>query len=73
MHAYVRHPLYSGTLLFVWSIFVGYPYMNNLISCAAMTIYTLIGIYFEEKKLVKEYGPAYNAYRAKVPALIPKL
>lgn len=73
MHAYVRHPLYSGTLLFVWSIFVGYPYMNNLISCVAMTVYTLIGIYFEEKKLVKEYGAAYNAYRANVPALIPKL
>ena len=26
MHAYVRHPLYFGTLLFIWALFLGYPY-----------------------------------------------
>jgi len=72
LHAYIRHPLYAGTLLFVWAIFFGYPYLSNLISCACITIYTLIGIYFEEKKLVKEYGDSYRSYRAQVPALIPK-
>jgi len=73
LHAYVRHPLYAGTLLFVWGIFVGYPYTSNLISCACITIYTLIGIYFEEKKLVREYGAVYLEYRKKVPMLIPGL
>ena len=71
MHAYVRHPLYSGTILFVWGIFLGYPYWNNLISCICLTLYTVIGMYFEEKKLVIEYGEAYQNYQAKVPALMP--
>lgn len=71
MHAYVRHPLYFGTLLFVWGIFMGYPYWNNLVSCICLTLYTLIGIYFEEKKLELEYGDVYKKYHVIVPALFP--
>ena len=71
MHAYVRHPLYSGTLLFIWAIFFAYPYLNNLISCICITAYTLVGMYFEEKKLVGEYGQAYKEYQKNVPGLLP--
>jgi protein-S-isoprenylcysteine O-methyltransferase Ste14 len=73
MHQYVRHPLYFGTLLFVWAVFLGYPYMNNLVSCICITLYIWIGIWFEEKKLLLEYGEAYRDYRQRVPALLPKL
>ena len=71
MHTYVRHPLYTGTLLFVWAIYLYAPYWNNLISCICITLYTLIGMYFEEKKLVVEYGDAYVEYQKQVPALLP--
>jgi len=71
MNAYVRHPLYFGTILFAWGVFLGYPYWNNLVSCICLTVYTLTGIYFEEKKLVVEYGEAYKKYKAKVPKLLP--
>ncbi|MCW3087124.1 MAG: hypothetical protein JWQ78_510 [Sediminibacterium sp.] len=71
MHRYVRHPLYSGTLLFVWAIFFGYPYLNNLISCICMSLYTVTGMYFEEKKLVLEFGEPYQEYQKTVPALVP--
>jgi protein-S-isoprenylcysteine O-methyltransferase Ste14 len=71
LHAYVRHPLYTGTIVFIWGVFLGYPYMNNLVSAICLTIYTLIGIYFEEKKLVVEYGEQYKQYQAKVPVLLP--
>ena len=71
MHKYVRHPLYSGTLLFVWSIFLYTPYWHNLISCIGITLYTLAGIFFEEKKLVVEYGDAYVKYQKTVPGLLP--
>lgn len=71
MHAYVRHPLYFGTLVFVWAIFFGYPSLNNLISCICITGYTWVGMFFEEKKLVGKYGQAYKEYQNKVPGLLP--
>lgn len=73
MHQYVRHPLYFGTLLFAWAVFFWDPYMNNLVSCICITLYTWIGTWFEEKKLLREYGEAYREYRQKVPALLPHL
>jgi protein-S-isoprenylcysteine O-methyltransferase Ste14 len=72
LHKYIRHPLYSGTLLFVWGLFLMFPYLSNLIAAVALTIYVLIGISFEEKKLFIEYGEAYRVYSKKVPKLIPR-
>ena len=73
IHKYVRHPLYLGTLLFTWGLYFIYPFLNNLIAVVAITIYVLVGIKLEEKKLVKEFGNDYTVYIKKVPALIPKL
>ena len=73
IHKYVRHPLYLGTLLFVWGLFFIFPLLNNLIAVVAITVYVLVGIKFEEKKLIKEFGNDYEEYIKKVPGLIPKL
>ena len=71
VHAYVRHPLYLGTLATLWSIFLFFPLLNNLLACGAITLYTLIGIRLEEKKLLAEFGEEYAAYRERTPMLIP--
>lgn len=71
LHKYVRHPLYLGTLLFVWGIFSYFPMLNNLIACGVMTIYVLIGIMLEEEKLIIEYGQQYVDYKENVPKLFP--
>ncbi len=71
LHKWVRHPLYTGTLLLVWCIFLWNPSLANLISAACITLYTRIGIYFEEKKLVQLFGEEYIVYASKVPMLIP--
>lgn len=73
MHRYVRHPLYLGTLLLIWAIFLFFPLLGNLLSCIMITIYTLIGIRFEEQKLLRVFGSAYASYRKKTPMLIPRL
>jgi protein-S-isoprenylcysteine O-methyltransferase Ste14 len=73
LYKYVRHPLYSATLGFVWSIFLYSPMLSNLISCICITVYTIAGIYLEEKKLVREFGESYLHYRSNTPMLIPKL
>lgn len=70
---YVRHPIYSGTILFIWGLFLSDSLMRTLVMAAGITLYTLIGIYFEEKKLVAEFGDAYREYSRRVPMLLPKL
>lgn len=71
IHRFVRHPLYCGTLLFVWGLFIIFPMLNNLLAVLLLTLYVWVGIGFEEKKLVKEFGKRYVDYMALVPKLIP--
>lgn len=73
LHQVVRHPLYLGTLLFIWSLFVLFPFLNNLIACIVITAYTIIGIRLEERKLLNEFGENYRQYSRKVPMLIPRI
>jgi protein-S-isoprenylcysteine O-methyltransferase Ste14 len=71
LHTYVRHPLYAGTLLFIWALLLSFPLLSNLIACVVITVYTLIGIKIEEEKLVIEFGEAYRHYASSTPMLIP--
>ena len=73
IHGVVRHPLYFGTLLFVWGSFLIFPTLANLIACVVIHGYVLIGIKWEEKKLLLEFGDEYRSYALKVPGLIPRI
>lgn len=68
---FIRHPLYTFGLLILWLS----PSMtiNAFTVYAAFTIYILIGIYFEERKLLREFGQEYARYRSVTPMLIPTL
>lgn len=67
----VRHPMMTGILISLWSA----PEMTvgRLVLNLAMTGYILVGVYFEERTLVKDLGAEYEAYRQTTPALIPGL
>jgi len=69
LYQWVRHPLYTAGLLFIWLT----PVMskNTLFVCGALTIYIIAGIYFEERRLEREFGTAYEEYKASTPMLIP--
>lgn len=71
IHRFVRHPLYLGTILFVCGLFFLFPTISNLIAVVLLIGYVLIGITFEEKKLIREFGKNYEEYISKVPMLIP--
>ena len=71
LYRWVRHPLYTAGLLFIWLT----PVMsrNSLIVMIAATVYILVGAFFEERKLGREFGAAYAEYKAATPMLIPGL
>jgi protein-S-isoprenylcysteine O-methyltransferase Ste14 len=70
--SYVRHPLYSGSILAVTGYFIFAPTLTNLILGISVTVYFLIGIHFEEKKLIRDFGEKYREYKKNVPSLIPR-
>jgi protein-S-isoprenylcysteine O-methyltransferase Ste14 len=69
LYRYVRHPMYLFGLLVLWLT----PVMtiNILILYAALTVYVLVGAYFEETKLLAEFGEAYAEYRSHTPMIVP--
>lgn len=70
---YVRHPIYSGTILITVGFFLFRPTTSSLISTICIFGYLPVGIYLEEKKLINQFGEQYLLYKKEVPALIPKL
>jgi methanethiol S-methyltransferase len=69
----VRHPLYLGIIVFLWGWFGFSGLLSSLVTALSLTVYIRIGIYFEERKLVEEFGKEYRKYQEEVPMLIPRL
>lgn len=68
-YRYVRHPLMACLLAFLWSQPV-MPASLALLS-GGLTLYVAIGLFFEERDLLRRFYPVYAAYRRRVPALLP--
>lgn len=68
-YRWVRHPLYTFGLLFLWLT----PAMttNTLTAFVLFTLYFYFGSIYEERRLVAEFGQTYERYRQQVPRLIP--
>jgi protein-S-isoprenylcysteine O-methyltransferase Ste14 len=71
LYRVVRHPLYTFGLLFIW--LTPTVSQNSLTVYIGATIYTLIGAYFEERKLLQDFGGDYAEYKQRTPMLIPGL
>lgn len=69
LYKLVRHPMQLGVIL----VFFATPHMTagHLLFALSMTGYILIGLYFEERSLVREFGDTYRVYQARVPMLVP--
>ncbi len=70
MYAYVRHPLYLFSMLFLWLS----PVMtvNLFTAYLAFTLYFYLGSLHEESRLRAAFGPAYRRYQEQVPMFLPR-
>jgi len=69
LYRIVRHPIQLGVLMGMW--LVPTSTSSHLMLSIGMTLYILVGLYFEEKDLVSEFGLRYREYRQRVAKLIP--
>jgi protein-S-isoprenylcysteine O-methyltransferase Ste14 len=71
-YAWVRHPRYLEVLVgfLGWALFCNY--LAAYLVWAFLVVALLILIPMEERELVQRFGPAYEEYRRKVPALVPR-
>jgi protein-S-isoprenylcysteine O-methyltransferase Ste14 len=69
LYRWVRHPLYTASLLFIWLV----PVMtwNILAVNLGLTTYLLVGSVFEERKLAQQFGKDYEEYRSRTPRIVP--
>jgi protein-S-isoprenylcysteine O-methyltransferase Ste14 len=70
LYRWVRHPLYTAGLVFIW--FVPAMTSNLLAVNIGLTIYIIVGAIVEERKLLDEFGGAYQDYCSRVPMLLPR-
>ncbi|MDA0281092.1 MAG: hypothetical protein O3C29_11795 [Proteobacteria bacterium] len=70
-YRWIRHPMMLGLLMAFWAV----PSMSigHLVFSVGMTVYTLLGIHFEEKGLAATFGADYVAYQQRTSRVIPKI
>jgi protein-S-isoprenylcysteine O-methyltransferase Ste14 len=70
-YRWIRHPMMLGMFIVFWAT----PVMtvSHFVFSAGMSIYILIGIYFEEKGLAKTIGQPYVEYQQRTAKILPKI
>ena len=68
-YRWVRHPIYTASLLLIWS----QPDLtyDRILFNVSWTGWIIIGSVLEERDLLANFGNAYAEYQRKVPMLIP--
>ena len=72
LHAYVRHPLYSGVLLEFAGLAILNPSYATVLACLLGMVWIYLQARFEELDLLQRI-PAYREYMQRVPRFIPRL
>lgn len=71
MYRFDRHPIMTGALIGMWCT----PTMTlgHLVFAIGFSLYIVIGVFFEERSLRKQWGAAYDDYCSRVGSIVPRL
>lgn len=69
----VRHPIYTGLLGLAIGAALTFGFGPWLLAVVLVTAFALNRVRVEDGLMAGEFGAEHDAYRAKVPALIPRL
>ncbi len=71
-YRFIRHPMYSAVLLFVWTAVVSHVSVLTLAIGIAVTVVVIARVIAEERLLSAKY-PEYQDYKRSTKALVPYL
>lgn len=71
LYRYVRHPIMTGAFIGIW--FTPVMTVGHLVFALGMSAYILIGVYHEEKDLIRVFGERYRKYRVRTGRFLPRL
>lgn len=71
LYKYVRHPIMTGAFIGIW--FTPVMTAGHLLFASGMSVYILIGVYHEEKDLIRAFGNRYQQYITSTAKFFPKL
>jgi len=68
-YTFVRHPIQLGIMIGLWAT----PLMTygHLLFALLFSIYIMIGLFYEERDLMAEFGETYQAYKDRVGMFLP--
>jgi protein-S-isoprenylcysteine O-methyltransferase Ste14 len=69
-YRWMRNPIYTAIILFIWGCVISYPYMLTVGVAIAVTISMTIRALMEEKFLMVTY-PEYSEYAGRTKRFIP--
>ena len=69
LYRYIRHPLYTFSMLLLW--FSPVMSVNLLAFTVLATLYFVVGSIIEERRLTHDFGEAYVSYKQGVGRFIP--
>ncbi len=69
MYRFDRHPIMTGALIGMWV--TPHMRMDHLLFASMATLYIVIGVYFEERSLRRQWGATYDEYCARVGTIVP--
>ena len=69
LYRYIRHPIMTGAFIGIWVT----PVMTvgHMVFTLGMSAYILIGVYHEEKDLLRAFGERYRQYRENTGRFLP--